>query len=175
MKLDTATCSVGHEHQTELDMFGTIGQGCNVKNCPPFQILYDMWRVNCSEMDNSSSFTPLNSDTPYDFRYALAVVNVSYPIFVNNMNVTTTNMTAQALSIVICKVDYSVDEATVTHDFDEDSYRVDNLTPGSHLSNLTGLMLGEIIHSSFGAAKTSYCRTWMTPISTRESLFSMSC
>ena len=152
VKLDTATCSVGHEHQTELIMFEPTGRGCDVEGCPPFQILYDMWRVNCSEIDSFPSSTLLNSDTPYDFRYALAVANVSYPIYVNSNNVTT-NITAHDLSIVICKVEYSVNEATVTHDIDENSYSVDNLIPGSHLNNLTGLMLGEIIYSSFGAAQ----------------------
>jgi Protein of unknown function (DUF3433) len=153
VKLDAATCSVGHEHQTKINLFGPIVRGCRVEPCPPFQILYDMWRVNCSEVDNSSYSTPLDSDTPYDFRYALAVTNVSYHISDNSNNATTIEKTAHELSIVICKIDYSVGEATVTHEFGEDSYRALNLTPGSHLNNLTGLMLGEIIYSSFGATR----------------------
>jgi Protein of unknown function (DUF3433) len=112
-----------------------------------------MWRVNCSEINGYSSQNPLNSDTLYDLRYALAVSNVSYPIYVNSNNVTAINTTTHGLSTVICKVDYSIDEATVTHDFNKNSYRIDHLTTGSHLNNLTGLMLGEIVYSSFRAAK----------------------
>jgi Protein of unknown function (DUF3433) len=153
VKLDTATCSLGHEHQTELYLFETIFSGCLVEPCPPFQILYNMWRVNCSDVGDSLNITRLNSDTPYDFRYALAVANVSHPISDNPNNATTKERTAHGLSIVICKIDYSVGEATVTHDFGEDSYRVDNLTPGSYLNNLTGLILGEIIYTSLGATQ----------------------
>jgi Protein of unknown function (DUF3433) len=147
MKLDTPTCSVGHEHQTDLSWYEDEILLCD-NECNPHEIHYGMWRVNCSETDNSSSYTPLNSDTRYDFRYALAVANLSYPNLVNS---TTGNMTAHELSAVICKVDYSADEATLTHEFDTNSYCVNDLTPGSHFKDLTGLMLGEIIHSSFGA------------------------
>jgi Protein of unknown function (DUF3433) len=148
VKLDTATCSVGHEHQSEIRWHENHGQHCTAWECPPYQILYGMWRVNCSETDNSSLASTFNSDTPYDFRYALAVANVSYSV-----SHTIANMTARELSVVICKVEYSADEANVTHDFDEDSYRVNKLTPGSHFKDFTGLMLGEIIFSIFVAAK----------------------
>jgi Protein of unknown function (DUF3433) len=137
VKFDSATCSAGHEYP-EFTVHDSLILEVGWENLS-FLISYNMWTVNCSETD--------------DLRYALTVTNVSHSENITSQYGTPTYLTAHGLSTVICKFDYSVKEAVVTHDFDKDSYRVDNLTTGSHLNNLTGLMLGEIIYSSFAAAQ----------------------
>lgn len=73
-RLTTATCSVGSEHQNRLDLHDVSNGSCQ-KNCTHWLAL-DMWRVNCSEIDNTSSIHPLDVDTPYDFRFAFMVSSV---------------------------------------------------------------------------------------------------
>jgi hypothetical protein len=153
VRLDSTTCSVGSEHQTSLELTWSWND-CPTDPCPPFAIKYNFWRVNCSEVDSSSSLTTIDIATLYDFRFALLVGNyTTEPFFSEKANRTFHKPIPHETAAVICKVDYSMNNATILRDSKDGSIEVDHLATVGHLNNLTGVMLGEIMHDALYASQ----------------------
>jgi hypothetical protein len=154
VRLDSTTCSVGAEHQTPLEMIWSYNFFCRNDKCSPPVVQYDFWRVNCSEVDSSSSVTTIDVNTPYDFRFALLVGNYTMETFFSEAdNSTQYRAVAQEAAAVICKIDYSMNNATILLDSKNGSVQVNHLVTAGHMNNLTGVMLGEIMHDALWASQ----------------------
>lgn len=164
VQLDSATCSVGGDNQTTLEVT-TRSPQCT-RSCEEERSLsdcigctewisYNFWRVNCfqestidydslagaSSLDNNNI---LDADLSYDFRFAMLVSNLTIAPTKNNDSAQTP--TAHQTAAVICKIDYSLQASLVTQNLLENTTQVDT-TPGAEtsLGNLTSAAFGEIL------------------------------
>ena len=145
--------------------FGHIGSSIcqqDTQDCPPSQFVYGAARLNCSAAlsDATHDYTqkdPVNyltEDTPYDFRYALLVMNITYqPAATNSTRLTPV---AHEISAVICKTDYSISNTKVSFDNDTAVYTIDKPAPGEHMKNLSAPMLGEIMWAALRSTTGIY-------------------
>lgn len=153
VRLNSTTCSVGAEHQTSLVLQNNPVY-CPNNTCPPSSVRYDFWRVNCSELAESSSYTTIDVNTPYDFQFALLVSNSTINAFFSEEGATTVHEAVPPeAAAVICEIDYSVARATILRDMINGSVQVQSLTASRQLNNFTGIMLGEIMHDALWASQ----------------------
>jgi len=149
-QLKSATCSEPGGHMFDNSY---------LLSCPdcPDAISYNIWRVNCSQgpiADNSST-RPLRYVDEHsldDMRFAILVSNLT----LEQHNISGNMLTAakpQATAAVICKADYTMYKSLVTRNLTSGTNRVITTEPMPHLSNLTGLMLGEIFYSALANSK----------------------
>jgi hypothetical protein len=154
VRLDSTTCSVGAEHQTILKMEG-YNLECRNDTCPPFVIQYNFWRVNCSDVGDAGTGSETDY-TPHDYRFALLVSNstIETVVFVeSNYNHTEHLAIPHETAAVICKIDYSMNKATIVHDTKDGSNQVDHLATTGHIDNITGTKLGDIMQSALWASE----------------------
>jgi hypothetical protein len=153
VRFDSATCSVGAEHQTPLILGGTA-DFCDVDACPFFVTKFNLWRVNCSDVNASSSFTTIDINTSYDLRFALLMGNYTMETnYTDDGSPLASVFPPHEKAAVICKIDYSMEKATVLYNQKDGSIQVQHLVTTGHLNNLTGVMLGEIIHDALYASQ----------------------
>lgn len=151
-QLDSHTCSVGQEHQSPIEFPIQEGE----------TIAQRVWRVNCSESDGMEKWSVLTAETPYDYRFAMMVGDVSH------LNLTILGdanpdynsepldrLMPQQTAAVICTTDYSMYRSEVREDFANSSLTIQQLEPVSNLRNLTGTMIAELIFASLSDSELS--------------------
>ncbi|KAF7187849.1 hypothetical protein HII31_10749 [Pseudocercospora fuligena] len=151
-ELQSDTCSVGTEGKVPISFF-ELGPDTCYNDCPPSELLYGLWKVNCSEVANEGNLDPWNNLTAtlqWDIRHALLVTNTSFENITKpgTSNETTVRVIPETTSAVICKTDYYVSKARVVKDMATGAYSIDQPTTGQHLSNLTAIMLSELIYTA---------------------------
>jgi hypothetical protein len=144
-QLDSQTCSVGPADQSPLKL--SIGQGQTVA--------HGLSRVNCSEPDGMEKWSVLTAQTPYDYRFAVVVGDVSHLnlTIVGDSNPDFNSepldkLIPQQTTAVICKTDYSIHRSVVMQDFTSSVISLQQLETLPTLQNLTGTMLAELIFAS---------------------------
>jgi hypothetical protein len=147
-QLKSATCSEPGGHMLDNSY---------LLSCPdcPNAISYNIWRVNCSQgpIDDNSSTVPLkfvDEHTTDDMRFAMLVSNLTLERENNNIS---TKIIPQATAAVICKADYVMYNSLVTQNLTSGTNQATTTQSIPHLSNMTGLMLGEIIYSALTNSK----------------------
>ena len=176
VRLNSTTCSVGAENQTQLALQGNPVY-CPNDTCPSSFIQYYFWRVNCSEVDDSLSDTTIDINTPYDFRFALLVGNYTLETRTEDGNPLTESVPRETAA-VICKIEYSMVKANIDYSMttttdspnsDNGLRAVDELVIAGHLNNLTGVMLGQIMHDALMASQDLDMRDHVPSYAERKS------
>lgn len=161
VQMDTPSCSVGHEDQDDMDLFGMMQNGrlrMTDSEEPQFFTYYDLWRVNCSGPQIATWGSELDNSTQDDIRHALMVSNISAwsQTGFNGSSGTITDQTAFDLSAVICKFDYSVESLEMMHNRQGNDVNasISDATKddGTKLDGLSGVMLAEQIFASLMSA-----------------------
>ncbi|KAI0536518.1 hypothetical protein GGR58DRAFT_385720 [Xylaria digitata] len=141
LKLNSETCSIGKEKRPT-----TIQQCSDDGPCQR----YSMLRVNCSEDGSDVSRehpTIIGSGRVYDLRFALVSANLSTE---NGLALTEGDSSAIIATAAICKVDYNIRNMSLAKSLRDNGLSLDpTQNPGesTHLPNLSGLKLGELIYS----------------------------
>lgn len=153
-QLESTTCSVGADFQTKIVLGLKLGPGAWLVNELFSGPTYQLWRVNCSEVDVTGSLTNVfDANTPYDFRFALLVSPKTVePVYIPN-DTSHTPVDAPDAAAVICKIDYTMYRSTLSHDYANDTLSLRHLDRLPPINNLTGMMLGEMIMSAISEAE----------------------
>lgn len=157
VELDAPSCSVGHEDQDDMTLDGRQQNGrlrATGSEEPAFFTYYDLWRVNCSGPDVTTSVSSIDNSTQADIRHAMVVSNVSAWTRPSGTSGTITDQTAFDLSAVICDVDYGVGRLEMLHNLVDGTINATASADAdsSHLDGLSGVMLGEQIFTSLQKA-----------------------
>lgn len=161
-QLDSPTCSVGAKDR--MASYGLLSIDTSTNNdsescggnCSSW-LAPHLWVVNCSRVDNDTSLMTLDVETPWDFRFALLVVNFTLgPSFlvpnpsskIKNGTLVKSNPKLHQTAAVICDVGYTMHRSMVFNDLTDDSFTIAHHSPIQGLNNLTGLMLGQMLSSS---------------------------
>jgi hypothetical protein len=139
----------------------------NSSTDPPYtdRLKYDLLRIDCSEVDDTSNETnSLDVNTPNDLRFAMLVsdlrrMNLTYNLRDSGFNSSGPDKPLDVsswppMAAVICKVDYSMQLSTIGRAIMAGTESVSPLRPVPHLSNLSGVMLGELIYSAIHDSDT---------------------
>jgi hypothetical protein len=141
IQLESTTCSVGAQHQSDIEIRRPYPVSETVS--------YNVLRVNCSETDATEKYTIFDADTPYDFRLALLISDLNHLNLTYSANSSSHNtMVPPKAASVICKIDYTMFVSAMLRDFASGSLSLRQLGPTSSISNLTGMMLGEMVYSA---------------------------
>ena len=122
------------------------------------EISFNIWRVNCSQgpIADPSNMVPLrivDEHTSDDMRFAMLVSDLAFERYHSTGANTSTKVTPKDTAAVICKADYKMYNSLVTQNLTGGMNQAITTEPMPHLSNLTGLMLGEIIWSALVNSK----------------------
>jgi hypothetical protein len=144
VQLDSDTCSAGAQYQSEIEVR---------LPWPQTEIVYNMWRVNCSERNAEEKYTLFDAHTLYDFRFAMLIGDLNHlNLTYNDKDGSHNTLVAPNTAAVICKMDYAMHLATVLQDFTSQSYSLQQRSALPGLNNFTGMMLGEMIYSALNEA-----------------------
>ncbi|PIA97501.1 hypothetical protein CB0940_05286 [Cercospora beticola] len=159
--LRSETCSVGFEHQDKIRFdYEKTTRVCESKACKDPHFIYVWERVNCSNVGMRGEYVEdfgLDASTIDNLRYALVTGTVTSRLASGQeveqeagaKQPTYNVILHEPLSAaVICKVDYTISRANVTHDPHSDTYMLGSLTDERHLEDHTGVMLGEILYGA---------------------------
>lgn len=151
VQLDSDICSEGAEHQDRIYV-NTNNDSCT-DDCMSF-VTYNLWRVNRSTTQDSSSASPLDVNTPYNFWFALLVGNMSLePLACDDHGGQEIRkpVLRQAASVV-CSVDYTMHKSTVLYNNTGNQFSIDHMHLLPNFDDLTGTTLEEMIFTALAGS-----------------------